>query len=304
MLSEMLSEIVDDEYKKQIMFLLNNNWTGRTDCYFPVQTSVNIELVHYTKLNNYNYMYVKKNTTDTTRAILFTFLNTDAENTSVIILKDFTIYNIDIKCSYEYFYGSIFDISYTENEITIYDSFMTAGNKINNFTYVDRISEATYFINNLIQTSVPINVINYYPSISVFSELNDNEEIFMIPNNLPITTGVNYSCFKWKPPEKLLFSLLIKEHDDDIILYTTNFKKLARFAIIKNDTTEGKDQIQRIKQLDGYVCGCVTDFNITDHEIIAIKVNTTRTIPPTIRSIEKILHIKRENITFEDLLKN
>ena len=33
----MLFEIIDEDYKKQIIFLLNNNWTGRTDYYFPAQ---------------------------------------------------------------------------------------------------------------------------------------------------------------------------------------------------------------------------------------------------------------------------
>ena len=71
----MLTEITDDDYKKQIIFLLNNNWTGRTDLYFPAQTSVNIERSHFTKLNDYKYIYAKKNTVESKRGILFTFIN-------------------------------------------------------------------------------------------------------------------------------------------------------------------------------------------------------------------------------------
>ena len=48
----MLSEITDEDYKKQVIFLLNNNWTGRTDYYFPAQTAVNVERSHFIKLKN------------------------------------------------------------------------------------------------------------------------------------------------------------------------------------------------------------------------------------------------------------
>lgn len=298
----MLSEIVDEEYKKQIMFLLNNNWTGRTDYYFPAQTSINVERSHFSKLRDYNYVFVKKNTVDTQRAILFTFLNTAAENTAVIILKDLTIYSININCSYEYFHGSIFDISYSDSEIVIYDSFMAAGNKINSMQYTDRACEASYFISNIVKSSIPVLCATYFFNLSEVSELVDNEEIFMIPNNLPITTGINYSCFKWKPPEKMMFSLMITEQDTDINLYTTNFKKLTLFATIKENTELGGNEISKIKDLAGYKCGCVVDFNIAEDKIVAIGVRDDKTIPTTIRSIEKILHIKRENITLEDLL--
>ena len=298
----MLSEIVDEEYKKQIMFLLNNNWTGRTDYYFPVQISINVERSHFSKLKDYNYVFAKKNTVDTKRAILFTFLNTAAENTSVIILKDLTIYNININCSYEYFYGSIFDVSYSDSEIVIHDSFMTAGNKINAMQYTDRLCEASYFISNIVKSSIPILSATYVFNISEIPELSDKEEIFMIPNNLPITTGINYSCFKWKPPEKMMFSLMITEQDTDINLYTTNFKKLALFATIKENTENGKSELAKIKELANYKCGCVVDFNISEDKITAISVSDDKTIPTTIRSIEKILHIKRENITLLDLI--
>ena len=246
----MLSEITDEDYKKQVIFLLNNNWTGRTDYYFPAQTAVNVERSHFIKLKNYKYMFGKKNTKETRRAILFMFINSRAENTSVIILSDFTIYNIDINCSHDYFYGSIFDISYAQDEIIICDSFMSSGNKINRASYEDRLSDSSYFISNVINTDVPINIVNYATDISGVSKLEDNEELFIMPNNLPITTGINYSCFKWKPTEKLGFNLKVSENENDIDLYTTNFKKSCIFATIKGDIDTGREQIDFIKQVD------------------------------------------------------
>ena len=296
----MLSEIVDEDYKKQIIFLLNNNWTGRTDYYFPAQTYVNLERCHFTKLNDYNYIFAKKDTTNTKRAILFTYINSRAENTSVIILKDFTIYKVDINCSYEYFYGSIFDVSFTEKKIIICDSFMSAGNKINTLSYMDRITEASYFKDNTIESSIEIEILHWSQNVLEFSDISKYEEIFMIPNNLPITTGINYSCFKWKPVDRITFNLLIEENDEDINVYTTNFKKLALFAKIKQDNSEGKEQIKYIKSLDNYKNGCIIEFNKTEEEMKMLRVVEDISIPTTIRSIEKILYLKMENITYQD----
>jgi len=297
----MLNEIIDEEYKKQIIFLLNNNWTGRTDYYFPVQTAVNIERNHFIKLKNYKYMFCKKNTKDTKRAVLFMFVNSAAENKSVIILSDFTIYNININCSHDYFYGSIFDISYTEEEIIIFDSFMSCGNKINRMSFEDRLSDVSYFINNTFKCDIPCNVVNYSTDISSVPKLEDNEELFIIPNNLPITTGINYSCFKWKPSESLIFNLKVSENENDLELYTTNFKQLSIFAKINNDDGTGKEQVDFIKGLEEYKDGCIVEFNITCEKIIALRVSEDKTIPTSIRSIEKILHIKKENITLQNL---
>ncbi len=299
----MLSEITDDIYKKKIMFLLNNNWTGRTDYYFPAQTSVNLEKCHFTKLQNYNYRFAIKNTIDYKRGILFNFIDSSAENKSAVIFKDFSIYYININCSHEYFYGSIFDISFSDKEIIICDTFMASGNKVNTLSYVDRMSEASYFINSLVESDIKIKTLDYSHDINLFSNIDDNEELFIIPNNLPITTGINYSCFKWKPSDRYSFNLSVSENESDIDVYTTNFKKLKLFAKIKWDTPEGKEQIEQIKSLDNYKNGCMIRFNLdlSNNKIIIEGVDTDKTIPTTIRSVEKILHIKRENITFQEI---
>ena len=302
----MLSEIVDEEYKKQVVFLLNNNWTGRTDYYFPVQTSINLERSHFTKLKDYNYMYAKKNTVDTRRGVLFTFINSRAENVSIVILKDFTMYNVYINCYHEYFYGSIFDISFTQENITICDVFMTGGNKVNAYSYIDRMSEAEYFVNNTVESEPKLNTMKYFHSISEISDQNfEIEELFMIPNNLPITTGINYSCFKWKPADKHTFNLLFEDDEfGDIDVYTTNFKKLKHFAKIRNNTPEGMEYIKTIKSLENYKSGCIIEVNVDtcNDKMNIIKVDDDKTIPTTIRAIEKILYIKKENITLEDII--
>lgn len=298
----MPTEITDTQFKKQIIFLLNNNWTGKSDMYFPLQNSINIERRYIFKLRNFNYLFYRKNTQETLRAILFLFLDKNAENTAVIILKDFTIYKIDLNCSHDYYNNSIFDISYTPNEICIYDTFFISGKKINKYSFIDRISEAEAFKHNVLNSEIPIVITEYTHELKdISSPIEEGTEVFMIPNDLPIITGVNYSCFKWKPSNLITFSLLVKEEQNDILLYSTIFKNETLFAKIHNSDPEGSEYINFIKNLEGYAPGCIIDVNVSDKMEI-LNVNTFKTIPSTVRSIEKIMAIKRENLSLDELV--
>lgn len=301
----MLQEITDENFKKQIIFLLNNNWTGKSDMYFPLQNSVNIEKRYIFKLRNFDYLFYKKNTQDTKRAILFLFLDRDGTNTAVVIFKDFVIFKLNLVCPDEYYICSIFDISYTDTdtgtEICIFDTFSISGKKINKYSYVDRISEALVFKQNVTFCNIDIKITEYSQCINTFSnDFKETDEIFMIPNDLPIITGVNYSCFKWKPSNLITFSLLVKEIDDDLYLYSTIFKNETLFAKIHFNDPEGRKYIETIKGLENYTDNCIIDINVSD-KIEIIAVNDFKTIPSTVRSIEKILSIKQENLKIEDI---
>lgn len=299
----MLQEITDENFKKQIIFLLNNNWTGKSDMYFPLQNSVNIEKRYIFKLRNFDYLFYKKNTQDTKRAILFLFLDRDGTNTAVVIFKDFVIFKLNLVCPDEYYICSIFDISYTDTgtEICIFDTFSISGKKINKYSYVDRMSEALVFKQNVTFCNIDIKITEYSQCINTFSnDFKETDEIFMIPNDLPIITGVNYSCFKWKPSNLITFSLLVKEIDDDLYLYSTIFKNETLFAKIHFNDPEGRKYIETIKGLENYTDNCIIDINVSD-KIEIIAVNDFKTIPSTVRSIEKIISIKQENLKIEDI---
>ena len=237
---------------------------------------------------------------------MFLFLDKNGKNTAVIILKDFTIYKIEILCPDEYYQGSIFDISYKEDLICICDTFSICGQKINKYTFVDRVSEADTFIHNTLGCKIPLKVIEYFEDIDDCKNISENEEIFMIPNNLPVITGINYSFFKWKPSNLITFSLKVREENDDMLLYSCIFKNETLFAKIHCSDPHGKKYIDNIKNLENYNDNCIIDINISDGTarkmIDILKVNTIKTIPSTVRSIEKILLIKQENLTIQDII--
>ena len=84
-------------------------------------------------------------------------------------------------------------------------------------------------------------------------------------------------------------------------MYSTIFKNDALFAKIHYSDPEGKDYINFIKNLEDYSDNCIIDINISN-KIEILKVNTFKTIPSTVRSIEKILLIKQENLLLNDII--
>lgn len=299
----MTTEINNENFKKQIIFLLNNNWTGKHDMYFPLQNAINIERKHLFKLFNYRYIFYVKDTVNTKRALLFLFKNASGENTAVIIFKDLSVYQIRLDTLDEYFDGSIFEISYTDKFITIYDAFMISGNKINYQVFEERISEVEIMLSNTSVKDFTIKMLTYSEDINRFRNLSDDEEIFMLPANLPILTGVNFSFFKWKPVEKITFCLQTLEENENLVLLSSNFKKLIKFAKINSSISEGNEHIKRIKCLENYNSNCIIEINVKfpEENIVVKRVNTEKNYPTSIRLIEKVLFIKHQNITFDEL---
>jgi len=301
----MTTEIINENFKKQIIFLMNNHWTGKHDMYFPLQNAINIERKHLFKLFNYRYIFYTKDTVNTKRAVLFLFKNATGENTSVIVFKDLSVYQIQLDTLDEYFDGSIFEISYEDKFITIYDAFMISGNKINYQPFEERISDVEMMLSNTIVKDFTIKKMFYSEDIQCFKNLSDDDEIFMLPANLPILTGVNFSFFKWKPVEKITFCLQVEENEDNLILLSSNFKKLIKFAKINSNSSNGTEYIKCIKCLENYKSNCIIEINVEfpEGKITIKRVNTEKSYPTSIRLIEKVLFIKHENIKFDELYK-
>ena len=83
-------------------------------------------------------------------------------------------------------------------------------------------------------------------------------------------------------------------------MYSTNFKNETLFAKIHYCDTDGRKYIDSIKKLENYCDNCIVDINVSD-KIEINGVNNFKTIPSTIRSIEKILSIKKEDLKLEDI---
>jgi len=303
-------EITDEKTKGKINFLLNNLWSGKFAGVFPYQTCNNIERKNLFKLKSFLYCFYKKNTKNEKRALLFLFTDSNSDKTSVLILKDGTIYSLNLQCNLDYYKNSLFDVSIIDNKIVIYDSLYTSGNKISTYTFVERINAAEIFVDNLNENMI-VTVCDYKQNINSLSNsiIPFEDEIFMISNNLPIVVGENRGCFKWQPSKFIYFSLKVIENNEDLLLYACNYKKDVLFSKIDYSDSSGLAYINTIKGLDNYKNECVIDIGINENnenennenenEILIIRVSEN--FPTSVRYIEKLLCAKKENITLEEL---
>jgi hypothetical protein len=293
-------EITDDKFKKKIMCLFSSLWSSKYSNFFPNQICDYIERKDLFKLKNFLYYYYKKNTKYEKKAFLFLFTDSNCENRAVLIVKNFTIYLLDINCQEDYYKNSLFDVTISgDNKIIIYDTIYISGIKINNYTFIDRITEAENFKKN---TNTPaFDICEYLEEINNLNETLKpfEEEIFIISNNLPIKIGINRGCFKWQPLEFIYFSLKVIEHEYGLLLYISNYKKDLPFAKIHESDPDGKDYITQIKNLEKYTNECIIDICFNKNiKILRVSEN----FPSSLRHVEKLLHIKNENITIHELV--
>ena len=299
-------EIVDEKERQKIIFLLNNLWCGKNNYFFPQQVCEYIERKDLFKLNSFVFYYYKKNTKKEKKGILFLFTDTTGDKKAVLILKDFSIYSLDIECHFEYFRNTMFDVTIFNDKIIIYDSIYISGIKINNYEFIERIAEAENFKKN---TNDPkLDVCEYLLEVSVLNDslIPHEEEIFIISNSFPIMVGINRGCFKWQPSEHVYTSLKVVETNPDLMLYVTNYKKEVPFSKIHSSDELGKIYIEKIKTLPNYKNGCVIDVCFTDENKEnknSIKIlRVSENFPASVRYIEKLLHSKHENISIYELI--
>jgi hypothetical protein len=313
-------EITDEKIKRTIIFLFKNLYSGKYSHFFPQQICEYIQRKDLFKLKSFSYYYYKKNTKKEKKAVLFLFIDSKCDQKAVLILKDFSMYLLDIDCHYEYYKNSLFDVSLYEDKIIIYDTIYISGFKINNYEFIERINEAENF--KKCTNSQKIEICDYHKEVS---ELNDSlipyeEEIFIISNNFPFIVGINKGCFKWHPMEQTYLSLKVCENAEDLILYATNYKKEVVFSKIHYSDLHGKNYIDEIKSLENYKNECVIDIcfvknenncnedncnenncneNNCNEKIKILRIS--KNYPSSITYIEKLLQYKKENISIHEL---
>jgi len=297
-------EIQDESIKRKVIFLLNNLWFGKYSHFFPHQICDYIERKDIFKIKTFLYCYYKSNTKNEKRALLFLFIDSNCDKKAYVIFKDFSIHSIEIDCNSDYYNNTLFDISISpDGKIIIYDTIYVSGIKINNYPFMDRILEAQNFKTH---TNNPIfEVCSYMQGISSLSDSlkQYEEEIFLISNELPIIVGLNRGCFKWQPSESIYFSLKVIELEHDLVLNACNYKKDVPFAKIHFSDPNGEIYINKIKKLEDYKNECVIDVGVNENENEIIIIRVSKTFPSSLRYIEKMLRIKRENIKINELIK-
>lgn len=286
----MFTEVTSDNVKEQVLFILNNNWNNNyTGFSFPLPSSVNIKRENLIEMKNGNYVFTKKDV-NSRRAVFMLYEDQESNNKQYLILKDSTVLETNFTISDYYFKGSIFDVSFIDDTLTVYDAFMIGGYKVNNMNHLNRFSMARNFTNGIEK----INSAIFYENLNEIS-VKENEELYLIPVEDQLLSGVNFHSFKWRPANLIDFGLLCEEMENEIWLYITNFKKNILFSKIKGEYTNC------IKKLENYKNGCVVNAKFVDKEIEFISISDKQ-YPSNLRQVENALFVQNENITFHDLI--
>ena len=287
----MMSNVVTcEKTKNQVIFILNNFWNcNYTDFVFPLPNFVYLERKHLKSIKNGEYVYTIKNINHK-RAVFMLYKNHEDINKQYLIFRDNTIIETSITFNDYLYKGSIFDVTYDSENIYIYDTYMIGGYIVNYCEYNVRHDYASSICKDINS----VTSCKKYSSVSEITSMKDDEELYFIPNEKPLNSGLNYYSFRWRPSELIEIGLKVKENEENLDLYTTNFKTDKLFARISSDT-------EKIKNLEYYKDGCIVNFNIKKVEFEAESVKTDQEYPTNIRHIEKIILFKRENITFLEL---
>jgi hypothetical protein len=287
---------VTDKYKKQIDFIISN-MIGKSGL-FPVYNSVFLENKHIENIRRYKYNLIVKNTDTMKRATLLLYKDDNLNKRSVIILKDESIFDINIECKEEYHNGSLFDVSFDEEKIIIYDSYIICDYRISSELYSERLNRCNLFKNEILKSELSIKCCDIVDDINEIN-LKEGEELFFISETLPYIPGINKLSFKWKPSNLIMISLKVEEDNNYLNFYTTNFRNDKLYSQLCYEN--GTELINYIKSMKNYKNGCIIDFNIEDEKFVPKKVNLEKIYPNNIRYIEKVLIIKSEDLNLFDL---
>tara|TARA_B100000963_G_scaffold361967_1_gene401404 strand:- start:3605 stop:4501 length:897 start_codon:yes stop_codon:yes gene_type:complete len=295
----MIKEILDKKNITTINFLLNNlfNIKFEDDEKIPLCTQLSLDRENLIKVKKYNYKYYVRDNVNYKRGILFFFKDRNSQNKVVIIDENFKFYNLNVIALDEYYNGTVLEILYNNENIILVDSYCINCINTMRYKFIERRLELDTFIHNLITNeNIKINIIeiNNWEKIH---NLNFNEEIIIVPEELPIKFGLNYSYFVWKNNKNINFSLNVRENNENLDLYTTNFKQFKLFATINNKS----DDILNIKNLVNYTNNCIVEFNIDEEKLTPQRVLVDKQYPSNIRIIERSILNKNENIKLDEI---
>lgn len=273
--------ITDEKIKNQVKFFINNNINcNYTDFIFPIP---NINFIKRDSLHKIKKGYsFLVNSFNSRHGIFILYKNEKDENKQYILFKNDDVIETDFACDDSYYENSIFEVFYENNKIKICDVFCCKGIKLNTYNFTVRYNNALF-----LDKSPDIECLSSFYN----KELKENEEIYIIPENFTFLSKFN-SCYKWREPKDVKFSLKLKNKENYMELYTSVFKNDVLFAKIYGD------YFSKIKNE-------YNDDEIIDVKLIGNSIELNKTLnnyiyPTSLRIIENYISFVQEDIKIHD----
>ena len=266
---------------------------------FPATIPILMSKDDIEKLENYEYMSTM--VLDSKRVLLFFVTDYYGNNLSIICDRLFNFYCIDIDVLDIIYKGTLFDCEMISDNIYLNDIISYCGDKIRNTKFSDRLTSIDYFINISVKSSKfnlltkPHFKMEDYPVF--ISEYPDAKKgILFIPNTKFIFPGVQKSYLKWLPNEEQSIDLQVSLENEDIIIYTYNYRNKIKYAKISSEVENGKLLIDKIKNLEFFTDNCIVKFLIKDGNLLPSYVKTDKVFPNGLRIIELVLYTINQNL--------
>ena len=287
------------------------------DLIFPAPQPVSIEKKDFIKLKQYKYYTSLK--FDGVRFLMYFIKDKNDKNQCIIVNRALNFYSISIEAEDTLYNGTIldgeiiYDLDNKRWNFIVHDAIILCGNKINKLKHSMRLSDTKCCIQSFVSynNTSTLNIIikEFYPFEefkdfieNIYNKSDNNDGIIFMPENLPVISGTQYSMLKWKPKNKNTFDFLVKESEIGLQAFVFNNGNLTIFANIYEKTKEGKEFIEKVKQLDNYKNECIVECIFVNNNFSSILVRTDKTYPNSLRTVERTLFNINENIIIQDLI--
>lgn len=293
--------------KKTILEL----WRCKKDIY-PSTVPVLLNRDDLYRFENYEYFitsYIKEK-----HIQLFFFRDYYNKNIAVICDKLFNFYKVTIECVEDVYLNTLFDCQIKEinGDYLLYlnDCVCMHGNNIKNMSFEYRLSAVETFLNtNILLADQSIlfkqkifyklrDVSDYIDEVTRFN-LDASTGLLFVPNNLPLICGTQRSNLYWLQNNDYTIDLAVvedQENTDSLLLECYNLKNKFKYAKVTGQTL-----INKIKALENYKPGCITEFKIVNKTLEPTMVKLDKIYPNGLRVIEMVLYTINENITIEEI---
>ena len=318
--SPMGTPIKNKQFINYLTKCINFNYCVKGyDLTFPAPQPVSIEKKDFNKLKQYKYYTSLK--LDGVRFLMYFIKDKNNKNQCIIVNRALNFYNISIEAEDTLYNGTLLDgeIIYDSNnkkwDFVVHDALILCGNKINKLSHSTRLNDTKCCVESFVtfseSSTLNITVKEFYPFEefadfieNVYNKSDNNDGIIFMPENLPVISGTQYSMLKWKPENKHTFDFLLKEADIGLEAYVFHLGNLNIFANIHAKTEQGKEFIEKSKQLDNYKNECIVEctFDKDKNNFSPILVRTDKTHPNSLRTIERTLFNISENIQIKDFM--
>lgn len=265
-----------------ILSYMNTFWNGKNQ--FPGPQPISIERKHIDFLKNNSYYVCQKSDGIRYALVCCVF---DDKHVCCLIDRNLKVHLMQLRCSKEFYKGSLFDAEYVDGKFYIFDCVVMCGIDVHTEPFSKRIQNADTFVkgvrsaNFIVKECIPLKQFS-----GEFKDKNHMSDGYIfIPEAMPVKSGTHYTYFKLKKGSSNTVDFLLKDNN----LY------LQR----KGEAYKTKNKLSENIPDNNVIVECEYDPN---KKWKVVKVRTDKDTPNSEYTFKKTLINIKENISIDEIL--